>query len=184
MAVEIRTLSSADAKAASLLDKKWFGEYGISEKQLEDYIASHPDGGLAIYIDNIFAGFTTFEILEDNINPTDYVGSINHANKILYIQQFTTSTNYKLTDNSADKELIKAVEEYAKTSYCTEVWEALAIEHPYSTNVNPEYDAFGFYTKHGYEYDADHTVKWQPDESISIECYLVNYARPKGRGFH
>lgn len=176
MAIEICTLSKTDVKAASLLDKKWFGEYGISEQQLEKYITSHPDGGLAIYINNIFAGFTTFEILEDNVNPTDYVGSINHANKILFIQQFTTSTNYKLTDNSADTELIKAVEEYAKTRYCTEVWEALAIEHPYSSNRNPDYDAFGFYTNHGYSYNTNATVKWQPNESTTIECYLFKKA--------
>lgn len=172
MAIEVRTLSRTDAKEASLLDKKWFGEYGISEKQLEDYIISHPEGGLAIYIDNIFAGFTTFEILEDNIKPTDYIGNINHTSKTLFIQQFTTITNYKLTDYSVDTELIKAVEEYAKSKSCTEVWEALAIEHPYSTNVNPEYDAIGFYTKHSYSYDSNSTVKWQPNESISIECYL------------
>lgn len=172
MAIEVRTLSRTDAKEASLLDKKWFGEYGISEKQLEDYIISHPEGGLAIYIDNIFAGFTTFEILEGDINPADYTGNIIHTDKILFIQQFTTITNYKLTDYSVDTELIKAVEEYAKSKSCTEVWEALAIEHPYSSNLNPEYDAFGFYKKHGYEYDAEHTVKWQPNESISVECYL------------
>lgn len=179
MAIEIRTLSRTDAKEASLLGKKWFGEYGISEKQLENYIVSHPDGGLAIYIDNIFAGFTTFEILEDSIKPTDYIGKITHANTVLFIQQFTTNSNYKSTDYSTDTELLKAVEEHARGKSCSEVWEALAIEHPYSSSVNPEYDAFGFYGKHGYSYDPNNTVKWQPDESISIDCYLFKKSLKK-----
>lgn len=167
-----RRLIEADVIPASLLDHKWFGEYGISEAQLHEYINQHPTESIALLIDNEFTGFATFEILHDGILPSDYVGKIPKTRKVLFIQQFTTKTNYSKEDMSADIELLKAVELKAKELNCDEVWEALATTHPYSKKENSEYDAFGFYKKNGYSYDRSNSIEWKPDATITIPCYL------------
>jgi hypothetical protein len=167
-----RPLIETDLSSASKLDHKWFGEYGISEAQLHEYINQHPSESLAILLDNEFTGFATFETLNEGDLPTDYVGKIPKTRKVLFIQQFTTTTNYSKDDMSMDIELLKAVEQKAKELNCDEVWEALAITHPYSENQNSEYDAFGFYEKNGYSYDRLNPIEWKPDTIITIPCYL------------
>ncbi|MBP9703030.1 hypothetical protein KBD69_05105 [Candidatus Woesebacteria bacterium] len=71
-----------------------------------------------------------------------------------------------------DTELLKSVEQKAKELNCDEVWEALAITHPYSRERNSEYDAFRFYENNGYSYDRSNLIEWKPDDSITIPCYL------------
>lgn len=167
-----RPLVEADVHSASQLDRKLFKEYGISESQLAEYIAQHPTKSLALIADNKFSGFATFEVLSQDSNPRDYVGKIPNASRVLFIQQFTTTTNYSVVDMSMDKKLIETVESKAKDLGCDEVWEALATTHPYSKAVNPEYDAFGFYNKNNYTFDPSSLIEWRPDDTVSIPCYL------------
>ena len=167
-----RPLSESDLSSASQLDHKWFGEYGISEEQLLAYINLHPTESIALIADNIFNGFATFETLNVGINPRNYVGKIPDVRKALFVQQFTTTTNYSIVDMSMDTELLKAIEQKAKDLNCDEVWEALATTHPYSNEQNSEYDAFGFYEKHGYSSDRSNLIEWKPDASITIPCYM------------
>lgn len=167
-----RPFIEADVISASLLDHKWFGEYGITESQLLEYIRKNPADSLVLLADNIFCGFATFETLNSGSLPSDYVGKIPKTSKVLFIQQFTTTTNYSKPDMSVDAELLKTVEQKAKELECEEVWEALATNHPYSETSNVEYDAFGFYEKNGYMYDRSNLIEWKPDATISIPCYL------------
>lgn len=169
-----RPLIESDILVASQLDRKWFGEYGISEKQLRYYINQHPTESMALLANNIFCGFATFEILFGGRLPSDYVGKVPKFTKVLFIQQFTTTTNYSKTDMSMDTELLKSVEQKANESGCLEVWEALASNHPYSEKSNVEYDAFGFYEKNGYMYDRSNLIEWKPDSTIAIPCYLFS----------
>ena len=167
-----RPLIASDLSPASQLDHKWFGEYGISEAQILEYITLHPSGSIALLDDNNFNGFATFETLNHGNNPTDYVGKIPTVSKALFVQQFTTTTNYSIVDMSMDTELLKSVEQKAKELNYDEVWEALATTHPYSNEQNSEYDSFGFYEKHGYSYDRSKLIEWKPDTTITIPCYL------------
>lgn len=167
-----RPLIEADVITASLLDHKWFGAYGISESQLLEYIRKNPLDSLALLVDNIFCGFATFETLTNGILPKDYVGKIPKTSKVLFVHQFTTTTNYAKSDMSMDTALLKVVEDKAVELNCEEVWEALATTHPYSETSNVEYDAFGFYKKNGYSYDRSNLIEWKPDSTFTIPCYL------------
>ncbi len=179
MEFNTRPLTESDLTPASKLDHKWFGEYGISEAQLREYLIEHPTESLALLADNIFRGFVTFETLHEGNLPSDYVGKIPKVRKALFIQQFTTTTNYSKEDMSMDRELLKAVEQKAKELNCDEVWEALATTHPYSENVNSEYDAFGFYRKSGYSFELSNLIVWKPDSATSIPCYLFRKTMTK-----
>lgn len=167
-----RPLLEADLSLASQLDHKWFGEYGISETQLRDYISQHPTESIVLLADEKFNGFATFEILTEGDRPSDYAGVIPVFRKVLFIQQFTTTTNYSKANMRMDGELLKSTELKAKELHCDEVWEALATNHPYSDQVNTEHDAFGFYVKSGYTFDRLNHVDWKPDATIAIPCYL------------
>ena len=164
-------LSPSHVEDAVTLDQKWFGEYGINSEDLTKYIESYPKGGLALIVDGSFEGFATFEILEGQ-SPKDYIGDIPKLSKVLFIQQFTTTTNYSISDMKMDTELFKAVEHIAKQSGCIEIWEALATTHPYSLGVNKEHDAFGFYLSNNFSFDNQNTISWSPDPNVSIPCYL------------
>jgi hypothetical protein len=164
-------ISQSDISHASQLDRKWFGEYGISEEELSSHISKHPQESMALFVNNNFEGFATFEILESRL-PTDYIGEIPPASKVLFIQQFTTTTNYAKGDMTIDQALLSAIELKAKELECDEVWEALATDHPYSKESNPKHDAFRFYETNGYSYDENNLLTWKPDIIISIPCYL------------
>lgn len=167
-----RPLIESDISLASQLDHKWFGDYGITQAQLLEYITLYPNESIALIANKIFNGFATFETLNHGNNPTDYVGKIPTVNKTLFVQQFTTTTNYSIVDMGMDTELLKTVEQKASELECDEVWEALATKHPYSKDQNSRYDAFGFYEKNGYSYDRSNLIVWKPDINISIPCYL------------
>lgn len=167
----IRILTFQDVPQAVKLDKKWFGEDAISQENLEKVVRTHPDSILGVFDNNQLLGFTTFEILEDNF-PTDYVGDIIPLGKILFIQQFTTVTNYAIKDSSIDTLLLSAVEKKAKELECNEIWEGLAQNHPYSTQQNPQFDAFGFYVSHGFNRESVKDFAWSPNKSLSIPCFL------------
>jgi hypothetical protein len=166
-----RPLQDGNVTLAYEIDKKWFGEYAISEAELKTCIQENPNNTLALFQNETFEGFATFEILENTL-PTDYVGNIPDIDKALFIQQFTTSTNYSKNDMQMDSVLLKVIEQKATELGCNEVWEALAVEHPYSKSLNPEYDAFGFYQTSGYCYDENSLLTWKPNTTISIPCYL------------
>ncbi len=168
---QIRQLQATDARQASILDKKWFGNFGISEQDVVQIISQQPQNTLTLVKADELLGFTIFEIVE-NAAPTDYVGSIQSPGKILFIQQFTTSTNYKIANSSDDASLLTAVEQKANELQCLEMWEALATDHPYKIENNAEFDAFGFYISHGFTVDYAQTVFWQPTNDISIPCYM------------
>lgn len=170
-ALEVRPLQKKDTKHAAIIDKKWFGSYGISEEELNRYIETSQSNTLALFRGDTLEGFATFEVLEGN-SPKDYRGSISYVGKVLFIQQFTTMTNYKIDDPSMDKELLKALEKKAKDLGCKEVWEALSKDHPYSNMQNANFDAFGFYLSQGYDLDEATHLIWQPSEEVSISCFL------------
>lgn len=166
-----RPLQSKDLPFAAALDRKWFGKHGISESELAKFVTTIPDSSLALLTDDQSMGFATFEIIE-NTNPKEQKGFFPEHGKILFIQQFTTTSNYKIGDQSVDEALLAAVETKAKELECVAVWESLAVDHPYSKNQNPEFDAFGFYHAHGYTYDRTKTLTWLPDSKTSVHCYL------------
>ena len=171
MEYKFRPLEKQDLKSASDMDKLWYGIHGISENGLEKFISKFPGNNIAIFKANKLLGFATFEIIESGM-PKDYSGNINFNGKVLFMQQFTTITNYKKSDWLIDEKLIEIVETKAKELECIELWEALSITHPYSKENNNDFDAFGFYISHGFTYDKTQTIDWQPDTSVSIPCYL------------
>lgn len=167
-----QTLQACDLQSASQLDQKWFGEFGISVDQLEKYIVDNPKGSLSLFCDGNFEGFATFEILKQR-KPNDYIGNIPIVSKVLFIQQFTTTTNYSKKDMKMDQELVNTIEIKAKELHCDEIWEALAIKHPYCEKMNKKHDAFGFYMMNGFVFDDTNILTWKPDKTISIPCYLL-----------
>lgn len=171
MKYSYKKLSIKDISSAVELDHKWFGDFGATKEQLTEFISSNPDGGISLYVDNNFEGFATFEILH-NQPPTDYIGHVPSVSKVLFIQQFTTSTNYSKKDMQFDLGLIVQIEKLAKRIGCLEVWEALSTTHPYSSSINSQHDAFGFYETLGYSFDSRDILTWSPESNIAIPCYL------------
>jgi hypothetical protein len=169
--MKIRTLGLADFPKCVDLDKKWFGENGITENDLRQYIGNNYNHTVGIFDQSILGGFATFEILE-KVPPKDYVGNFEVTGKILFIQQFTTATNYRVSDFSADIFLLSAVEKKAIELGCSEIWEALAVNHPYSKVLRPDFDAFGFYTSSDFIIDATAKIVWSPNPQFAIPCYL------------
>lgn len=172
MKFETRPLTQSDVQAGVELDHQWFGDHGITKQQLELIIVERPNNTLALIGDNVFHGFATFELLEDT-PPSDYVGDIPAVSKVLFIQQFTTTTNYAVSNMEMDQKLLSNVEKKAKDLNCNEVWEALSTTHPYGQDNNPAHDAFGFYESQGYTFDKQNIIYWQPNEDIKISCYLL-----------
>lgn len=168
----ISPLTTALIPQAVELDRKWFGDKGISAPELTKLITDYPDSAIALVEGQTLHGFATFEVL-DNRLPTDFVGEMNHANSVLFIYQFTTRTNYSRADWSVDTALLAAVEEQARKLDVAELAEALDAHHPYSKEQNPEFDAFGFYEAHGFHTDETAQLAWQPDSSIKIKCRVV-----------
>lgn len=164
-------MSIEDAKQASNMDKKWFGKYGISPDEIMEILVRNPENTLALVGKNTLQGFALFEVVEAGM-PKDYIGEANYYGKILFIQQFTTSTNYQKNNSRYDTVLLTAVEQKAKSLKCTEVWEALSIDHPYKKENNIKFDAFGFYEQHGYVVEKNNPLTWQPGKDISIPCYV------------
>jgi hypothetical protein len=169
--METRSLQEKDIPQSAALDKHWFGEYGISEEDLHRFIQDNPDKSIGIFDKETLVGFATFEIIE-HVMPKDYVGDGMPKAKTLFIQQFTTTTNYTIADSSADAALLSAIEQKALVLGCKEIWEALAIDHPYSKAKNPDFDAFGFYRSHGFVIDTNKQISWSPNKELSIPCYL------------
>lgn len=168
-----RPLQSNDLAQAAALDRQWFGEHGILEAELSTYITHFPDNSLTLMAGGQFAGFTTFEIIQ-NSNPREYVGIVPQIGKLLFIHQFTTTTNYQIIDSQMDEALLEAVEAKAKELGCVAVWEALAADHPYSRAKNPDFDAFEFYESHGYTLDPTQQLTWQPNPQTNVLCYLFS----------
>lgn len=167
----VRPLTIDDAKEAAELDGKWFEE-SVTEDGMRSLIADASDKTIAILDDNgVLQGFATFEILENTL-PKEYVGEVPQVGKVMFLGNFTTATNYNLQDWSADEVLLKAVEQKAKELGCTEVWEGLAVDHPYKKENKPEFDAYGFYENNGYRKDVVQGFAWQPNEELSIPCVL------------
>ncbi len=155
----------------SVMDKKWFGDKGISQNELQSLVENNLQNNLVLTQSKTVVGFSIFEIL-DNKMPKGYVGHAPHQGKIMFIQQFTTATNYEKNNIDTDKALLLALEERAKESGCSEVWEALAINHPYKKENNSNFDAFGFYESQGYKTDENRYLSWQPNANTSIPCFL------------
>lgn len=139
----VRPLQEKDIAQASSLDKKWFGEHGISEEELNAHIATHQEESLAILEGDFLLGFAVFEILDDR-KPKDYVGEILPTHRVLFIQQFTTKTNYGMRDMEMDKTLLLAIQNKAQERKCSDVWIALSKDHPYKKENTPDFDAFVF----------------------------------------
>ncbi len=167
-----RPLMTYDLADASQLDKKWFGNYGITTDELKALITNHPNDNLALFEDNKLIGFATFEILE-NTMPRDYIGTIKVGGKVIFIHQFTTLTNYMVGNWTADELLLSKIENKAQEYKCKEIWEALSIGHPYSKTMNPNHDAYGFYTLNGFYLDKEFSLAWKPSNNSSpIPCFL------------
>lgn len=167
-----RPLVNNNLNLASQLDKKWFGDNGVSVEDLKILLQKHPNENLGIFDNSKLIGFAMFEILENN-QPRDYVGRIIAKGKVMFIHQFTTETNYNINGWEADIVLLKELEKKALELNCHEVWEALSINHPYSKAINNQYDAYGFYKNAGYIMDNKHSLVWSPsNNSISIPCIL------------
>jgi hypothetical protein len=158
--------------AAVALDRQWFGDHGVSESELTELITQYPDSALCIMEGETLHGFATFQIL-DHALPTDFVGELSHNTSILFIYQFTTSTNYARAGWWADTALLAAVEERARSLGVREIVEALDARHPYSKEQNPEHDAFGFYAAHGFEQDHSSHLAWQALDGRRVECVVV-----------
>ncbi len=167
-----RSLRDTDVSFAAELDSKWFGKSAISELELADTV-KYPDKNTALFADDILVGFAIFEVLEATANPSDYRGDFPEHNSVLFLQQFTTESNYEIENMWTDEALLETVELAARTLGCEQVWEALAIDHPYCKEKNPKFDAFGFYIAAGYSIDTNKVV-WRPDESININCLLLS----------
>ncbi len=167
----VRSLQKSDIQQAASLDRRWFGNNGITNSELEAFVTKSPNMCLAIESDNNLVGFCTWQILEE-VLPSDYLGHLPFKGKVLFIQQFTTSTNYKIEKNETDKVLLEAVESSAQEIGCNEVWEALSIDHPFRKENNEAFDAYGFYESRGYIADKDKTLIWNPDSKTIISCYL------------
>lgn len=166
-----KPLQKLDAPEASLLDQKWFGENGITSSQLEALITEDLDVGLAVMLGSNLAGFCTLEILENKL-PSNYQGSVPSKGKALFIQQFTTNTNYKIENMKADEVLLQAIESKALELGRNEVWVALSIDHPFRKENNEEFDAYGFYERRGYYANKDNILIWNPDSKTKISCFL------------
>lgn len=168
----IRPLAIQDAKAAAALDEKWFGDYSVSLEDAQGFIGETGENTLGVFTKNgDLLGFATFEIVE-NALPRDYVGRVAHVGKVLFLSNFTTTTNYNQHDWSADEALLQAIEQKARELRCSEIWEGLAQEHPYKKEINPEFDAYGFYESHGYIKDTPEGFAWEPSKELSIPCVL------------
>ena len=138
---------------------------------MHQYISENFNHTVGIFDQNIVQGFATFEILEKT-PPKDYVGNIQVGGKILFIQQFTTLTNYAVSNFLTDAQLLAALEKVAMQLRCLEIWEALAVNHPYNKLVHPNFDAFGFYKSSGFTIDSSAEMVWSPNSQVAIPCYL------------
>jgi hypothetical protein len=167
----IRNLEIKDVSQAVVLDNKWFGRYGISAEELKKQITDHPNYAIGIFDEENLLGFAVYEILQ-NTTPKDYVGDCMAKEKTLFIQQFTTQTNYNKSNSQDDAQLLTEIEMIAKTLKCNTIWEALSRQHPYSHEKNPQFDAFGFYKQHGFQMETKRKLTWSPTENIHIDCFL------------
>jgi hypothetical protein len=174
--MQSRPLSESDIDQAYLLDKKWFGDHGISKTDLLTLVTSHQQATLALLNKNELLGFSTFEAIENQL-PTDYKGTMFPKTKTLFIQQFTTITNYEIGNVDNDRLLLASIENKARELNCMEIWEALAINHPYKKENNKNFDAFGFYESQGYTFDKN-LLTWEPNSTISIPCYVFRKLMP------
>lgn len=154
------------------LDRRWFGDHGVSAEELTTLITRYPDSALALVEGDTLHGFATFEILDHRL-PTDFVGEFSHNTSVLFIYQFTTRTNYAVTDWSADTSLLAAIEERARQLDVRELAEALDAHHPYSKEQNKDYNAFGFYAAHGFHTDDSSHLAWQAPDGGRVECVVV-----------
>jgi hypothetical protein len=166
-----RILEQKDIPAVVALDTKWFGEFGTSAEDVQKILDTMPNDTLGIFDGETLLGFATFDVIE-NGSPRDYVGDCTVATKTLFIQQFTTVTNYKNADDSADMKLLVEVEQVARDRGCRQVWIPLSVDHPYSKEKNPAFDAFGFFKRHAYTTDENMRMKWSPNADIAIDCFV------------
>ncbi|NCN82744.1 MAG: hypothetical protein GW947_02140 [Candidatus Pacebacteria bacterium] len=104
-----RSLREADTTSAAELDSKWFGKHAISEQELAVAV-KYPDKNIVLFVDDILVGFAIFEVLETTANPTGYLGPFPQHSTVLFLQQFTTKSNYEIENMWADEALLKAVE--------------------------------------------------------------------------
>lgn len=156
---------------AVALDAQWFGNQGIQAADLHALLAESRDSTIALLRDGTFCGFATFEIIDKHL-PNNYAGVFPLSDPLVFVHQFTTDTNYRCTDPSADAALIRAVEQLALQKGVYEVVEALDHQHPYSQHQNREFDAFGFYVAQGYTIDVATQLFWQPSEWLSVACVV------------
>lgn len=166
------SLTTSLIPAAVALDRKWFGDDGVTAAELTKLITDYPDSAIALLDGETLLGFATFEVL-DNRLPTDFVGEFSHNQSVLFIYQFTTITNYARASWQADTVLLAAVEEQARAVGAAEVAEALDKQHPYSKAQNPGHDAFGFYEAHGFKQDHSSQLSWQAPDGGRVECVVM-----------
>lgn len=172
MNYQVRSLRKPDTLQASTLDKKWFGEYGITQEELNKIIDTYPDGCIALLEKDVLHGFVVFEVLENGTMPKDYIiGKMLHKGKALFIQQFTTDQNYS-EDMKSDRALLEAIESKAIGLGCSFIAEALDQNHAFRKERNSKHDAFGFYRQSGYSTDSSNLWIWQPKGMLPITCLL------------
>ncbi len=167
-----RKLSLKDIEQAVELDALWFGENGVTHRELEKLVTTVPSNTIGLFDTETLLGFAAFEILPPGERPKNYTGFCIVNDKTLFIQQFTTQSNYKKSDSHLDSQLLTGIEKIASENHCLEIWEALSIEHPYSAAKNPDFDAFGFYDRQGYTVDESAMAAWEPNETLKIPCFV------------
>lgn len=170
----VRNLKVVDFKydfidQAVELDKKWFGEYGANEDDFKMIFATENRKAIALVDAKVLKGFAVFDILESGREVQDYKG-LTTTVKTAFIQQFTTTTNYKLNSWEHDTTLLMALEKSAEDLHCLCVWEALSKDHPFASENNPGYDAYGFYENQGYSISIGHSISWRE----MVPCNLLS----------
>lgn len=139
----VRSLQHGDIDSIVELDKKWFGSFGISRQELIGLVDNNSFDLVVLLSDTVLLGFASCEVVQNQL-PSQYVGDAVFSEKTLFIQQFTTYTNYAINDFQIDDVLLRELEQLAKNRNCRRICEALAQNHPYKKEINPKHDAYGF----------------------------------------
>ena len=114
------------------LDRRWFGDQGVSAEELTTLITRYPDSALALVEGDTLHGFATFEILDHRL-PTDFVGEFSSPPAPTMPLRIGLPTPHCWLPLRSERQL--DVRELA---------EALDAHHPYSKEQNKDFDEFGF----------------------------------------
>ncbi len=167
----VRSLQHGDIDSIVELDKKWFGSFGISRQELIGLVDNNSFDLVVLLSDTVLLGFASCEVVQNQL-PSQYVGDAVFSEKTLFIQQFTTYTNYAINDFQIDDVLLRELEQLAKNRNCRRICEALAQNHPYKKEINPKHDAYGFYLGRGYSIEHAYAISWHSGKYLDVPCFL------------